>query len=160
MRRALMPLCLGMAVAVLCVRPGAKLLDSYLHGGTEPEVTPREAVWDLLADDVTATVYNAVPEQCNADFMHTASMFLIDTADVLSHRIIAMERTMMAEYGVRYGDVVRIEGTDVWDGEWQVQDTMNRRFAGSHKIDILVPRNIRHGKWQNVKVFKKTTCHE
>lgn len=157
MRRALMPLCLGIAVAVLCVRPGAKLL---LHSVTEPEVTPRETVWDLLADDVTATVYNAVPEQCNADFMHTASMFEIDTADVLSHRIIAMERTMMAEYGVRYGDVVRIEGTDVWDGEWQVQDTMNRRFAGMHKIDILVPKNIRHGKWHNVKVFKKITCHE
>lgn len=150
MKHALMPLCLGMAVAILCVRPGAKLL---LHSVTEPEVAQRETVWDLLADDVT--VYNAVPEQCNADFMHTASMFEIDTADVLSHRIIAMERTMMAEYGVRYGDVVRIEGTDVWDGEWQVQDTMNRRFAGMHKIDILVPKNIRHGKWQNVKVYKK-----
>ena len=157
MRRALMPLCLGIVVAVLCVRPGVKLL---LHSETEPEVTPSKTVWDLLADDVTATVYNAVPEQCNADFIHTASMFLIDTADVLSHRIIAMERTIMAEYGVRYGDIVRIEGTDVWDGEWQVQDTMNRRFAGLHKIDILVPRNIRHGKWQNVKVFKKITCHE
>lgn len=152
MSRALMPLCIGMAVAVLCVRPGAKLL---LHGGTEPEVAPSQTVWNLLADDVTATVYNAVPEQCNADFMHTASMFEIDTADVLSHRIIAMERTMMAEYGVRYGDIVRIEGTDVWDGEWQVQDTMNRRFAGMHKIDILVPKNIRHGKWHNVKVYKK-----
>ena len=157
MKRALMPLCLTLAVAILCVRPGAKLL---LRSVTEPEVTPLETAWDLLADDVTATVYNAVPEQCNADFMHTASMFLIDTADVLSHRIIAMERTMMAEYGVRYGDVVRIEGTDLWDGEWQVQDTMNRRFAGLHKIDILVPRNIRHGKWQNVKVFKKITCYE
>lgn len=157
MRRAFMPLCLGMAVAVLCVRPGAKLL---LHGGTEPEMAPSETVWDLLADDVTATVYNAIPEQCNADFMHTASMFEIDTADVLSHRIIAMERTMMAEYGVRYGDVVRIEGTTLWDGEWQVQDTMNRRFAGMHKIDILVPRNIRHGKWHNVKVYKKSSCHE
>lgn len=152
-----MPLCLGIVVAVLCVRPGVKLL---LHSGTEPEVTPRETAWDLLADDVTATVYNAVPEQCNDDFMHTASMFLIDTADVLSHRIIAMERTMMTEYGVRYGDVVRIEGTDVWDGEWQVQDTMNRCFAGLHKIDILVPRNICHGKWQNVKVYKKLSCHE
>lgn len=116
--------------------------------------------WELLgerdgkpADDVLATVYNAVPAQCNNDVRHTASMFKLNLDDVLSHRIIAMERTMMKEYGLKYGDVVKIEGAGQWDGIWQIQDTMNKRFAGQHKIDILVPNNIKYGKWDNVKIY-------
>lgn len=111
--------------------------------------------WDLIADDVTATVYNAVPSQCNEDPVHTASMFRLDLDNVESHRIIAMERTMMAEYGISYGDTVLVAGTGRYDGLWQVQDTMNKRYAGQHKIDFLVPRHIRHGKWQNIRVYKK-----
>lgn len=116
--------------------------------------------WELLgerdgkpADDVLATVYNAAPAQCNNDVRHTASMFKLNLDDVLSHRIIAMERTMMKEYGLKYGDVVKIEGAGQWDGIWQIQDTMNKRFAGQHKIDILVPNNIKYGKWDNVKIY-------
>ena len=109
--------------------------------------------WELVADDVTATVYNAVPAQCNKDVQHTASMFKLDLKNVLSHRIIAMERTMMKEFGLKYGDVVKIEGTGKWDGVWQIQDTMNKRFAGQHKIDILVPNDIKYGKWDGIRVY-------
>ena len=112
--------------------------------------------WKLVTDDVTATVYNACPEQCNKDYMHTASMYTLNMEDVLSDRVIAMERTMMAKYGLNYGDVVMIDGTGRWDGIWQIQDTMNKRFAGQHKIDILVPGHIRHGKWHNVKIYVPT----
>lgn len=109
--------------------------------------------WTLVADDVTATVYNAVPAQCNNDPVHTASMFTLNLDDIASNHVIAMERTMMARYGIRYGDVVRIEGTDTHDGVWRVEDTMNRRFAGKNKIDILVPDDIKHGKWDGVRVY-------
>lgn len=34
-----------------------------------------------------------------------------------------------------------------------LQDTMNKRFAGQHKIDILVPNNIKYGAWDNVKLY-------
>ena len=108
--------------------------------------------WKLVSDDTLATVYNAVPAQCNKDVVHTASMFKLNLANVLSQRVIAMERTFMAELGLKYGDVVYVEGTQKWDGPWQIQDTMNKRFAGMHKIDILVPRNIRTGKWDGVKI--------
>jgi hypothetical protein len=110
--------------------------------------------WALVASDVTATVYNAVPEQCNNDISNTASMFRLNLDDVLSHRIIAMERTMMAEFGFKYGDVVKIEGTGKWDGIWQIQDTMNKRFAGKHKIDILIPQGAGLGEWENVKLYR------
>ena len=109
--------------------------------------------WKLVDTHTIATVYNAVPSQCNDDFGHTASMFRLNLYDVLSHRIIAMERTYMKELGLKYGDVVKIEGTGKYDGIWQIQDTMNKRFAGQHKIDILVPDNIKYGQWDNVKLY-------
>lgn len=124
------------------------------------EETNQIEKWELLADDVIATVYNAEPKQCNADITHTASMFRLNLRDVLSHRIIAMERTMMAEFGLKYGDVVKIEGTGKWDGEWQIQDTMNKRFAGMHKIDILIPKSAGLGSWENVKVYKLSNPEE
>lgn len=109
--------------------------------------------WVLADTSTFATVYNAVPAQCNGDFGHTASMFRLNLYDVLSQRVIAMERTFMSKLGLKYGDVVKIEGTDGFDGVWQIQDTMNKRFAGKHKIDILVPETIRHGAWENVKLY-------
>ena len=118
----------------------------------EEKLANPDGKWRAIANDVTATVYNAVPSQCNNDVKHTASMFKLNLNDVLSHRIIAMERTMMKEYGLKYGDVVKIEGTGKWDGLWRIEDTMNKRFAGQHKIDILVPNNITKGQWQNVVI--------
>ena len=112
------------------------------------------ADWVLADNRTVATVYNAVPEQCNADFGHTASMFRLNLNNVLSQRIIAMERTFMQSLGLKYGDVVYLEGVGKYDGVWQIQDTMNKRFAGQKKIDILVPNNIKTGLWKNVKIYK------
>lgn len=124
--------------------------DSYYKQSDEYN---ESQMWSLAANDVEATVYNAVPSQCNNDCLHTASMFRLDLNDVAPHKIIAMERTFMKELGVQYGDVVKIEGTGKYDGVYQIQDTMNKRFAGQHKIDILVPKNIKYGKWNNVKLY-------
>lgn len=109
--------------------------------------------WRLAANDVHATVYNAEPRQCNADCGRTASMFRLNLNDVGSHRIIAMERTFMASLGLNYGDVVRLEGVGEYDGVWQIQDTMNKRFAGQKKIDLLVPKSDGLNQWRNVKLY-------
>lgn len=110
------------------------------------ETAPAEQ-WALAADDVIVTVYNAVKGQCNNDPTHTASMFRLNLQDVASHKIMAMERTFMKELGLKYGDVVKLEGTykGLQDGIYQIQDTMNKRFAGKHKVDILVPNNVKFG---------------
>lgn len=110
------------------------------------ETAPAEQ-WALAADDVIVTVYNAVKGQCNNDPTHTASMFRLNLQDVASHKIMAMERTFMKELGLKYGDVVKLEGTykGLQDGVYQIQDTMNKRFAGKHKVDILVPNNVKFG---------------
>lgn len=109
--------------------------------------------WTLVADNVEATVYNAVPEQCDNDPVYTASMFRLNLDDVYSHKIIAMEKTFMDSLGLSYGDVVKVEGTGRWDGVWQIQDTMNKKYAGRKKIDFLVPDTVRHGKWNTVKIY-------
>lgn len=110
------------------------------------EAAPQDE-WTPITNDCVVTVYNAVPSQCNADVRNTASMFRLDLKNPESHRIVAMERTMMAEYGLKYGDIVKIEGTynGVQDGIYQIQDTMNKRFAGQHKIDVLVANNVHYG---------------
>ena len=119
--------------------------------------------WKLLCNDTEATVYHATPKQCNNDIKNTASMFQLNLKDPESHKIIAMERTMMKQYGLKYGDLVKIEGAGSRDGIYQIQDTMNKRFAGKHKIDFLINLDSKIGKWNNVKVYKlmnPDTCYQ
>ena len=113
-----------------------------------------EPVWTLLCDDTEVTVYHAKKSQCNNDIQHTASMFKLNLTNPESHKIIAMERTMMKQYGLRYGDLIKIEGTGERDGVYQLQDTMNKRFKNKHKVDILINDGSQIGKWNNVKIFK------
>ena len=119
--------------------------------------------WKLLCSDTEATVYHATPEQCNNDIKNTASMFQLNLEDPESHKIIAMERTMMKQYGLKYGDLVKIEGAGPRDGIYQIQDTMNKKFAGKHKIDFLINLDSNIGKWGNVKIYKlmnPDTCYQ
>lgn len=109
--------------------------------------------WQLACGGAIATVYNAVAGQCNPDYGRTASMFRLNIKNPESHRIIAIERTMMDRYGLRMGDVVYLEGVGEYDGVWQVQDKMNKRFAGMDKIDLLVNGDTKTGKWDNVKIY-------
>ena len=109
--------------------------------------------WQLVCGGAIATVYNAVAGQCNPDYGRTASMFRLNLKNPESHRIIAIERTMMDRYGLQMGDVVYLEGVGEYDGVWQVQDKMNKRFAGQDKIDLLVNGDTKTGKWDNVKIY-------
>ena len=119
----------------------------------------RTLAWILISACTTATVYNAVPEQCNAQPAVTASGRRI-TGDVAQLRWLAMERTMMARYGIHYGDTVLVRGAGLYDGEWVVEDTMHHRYAGQDKIDFLVPAGVRTGRWDNVEVYRKSVSRK
>lgn len=122
-----------------------------------------EPDWKLLCNDVEATVYHATPAQCNNDVKNTASMFQLNLNDPESHKIIAMERTMMKQYGLKFGDLVKVEGAGQRDGIYQIQDVMNKRFVGKHKIDFLINLDSKIGKWNNVKIYKlmnPDTCYQ
>ncbi len=96
---------------------------------------------------VTVTVYNAVPEQCNEDPEHTASMYKLDLANPYKHRIIAVSRDLLKKYP--FGTIIQITGTS-YDGRYQVQDVMNKRYTNC--IDILINEDMPIGKWYNVKI--------
>lgn len=123
---------------------------------TTSEEDMEASEWILIAENVEATVYNAIPEQCDEDPLYTASMFRLNLDDVYSHRIIAMENTFRKSLGLKFGDVVKVEGTGKWDGIWQIQDSMSSRFVGRKKIDFLVPEDIKYGKWNTVKIYGLT----
>ena len=110
--------------------------------------------WVKITNDAVVTVYNAVPAQCNKDVQHTASMFRLDLEHPESHRIVALERTFMSKHGIEYGDLIYIKGTHKGkqDGVYQVQDLMNKRFAGMDKVDVLVDHNTKFGgTWKDNK---------
>lgn len=116
------------------------------------KVEPKQE-WNLICSNVEATIYNASKQQCNDDCFTTASNFKLNIKYPEKHRIIAIERTMMKKYNIKMGDVVKICGTQGYDGLWRVEDKMNSRFKNKNKIDFLVSKTKKYGKWKNVKMY-------
>jgi len=103
----------------------------------------------LLYILVTATVYNAVPNQTDSTPLITASNKHIDADNPGKHRWLAVSRDLEA-YGFVFGAEVCVENAGKMNGIWTVEDRMNKRFT--NKIDFLVDNNIVLGKWDNVKI--------
>lgn len=98
---------------------------------------------------VTATVYNADPRQCNADYLTTASGKKINESNPQGHRWIAVSRDL-EPFGFTFGTKVLISNAGEMNGVWTVEDRMNKRWV--HRVDFLVNNDIRLGKWNNVKL--------
>jgi len=105
---------------------------------------------EICCLDVTATVYNAVPEQTNDDNFTTASMYKLDSINQYKHKIIAVSRDLLKVYP--FGSRVYIHGTKDYDGVYKVEDLMNKRYKNS--IDILINIDMKLGKWNNVTLTK------
>lgn len=103
----------------------------------------------LLTIFVTATIYHADPRQCNEDYLTTASLKKINPKNPAGHRWIAVSRDL-EKYGFVFGAKVCVEGAGEMDGIWTVQDRMNKRWI--NRIDFLVNKDMRYGKWDNVKI--------
>ena len=104
----------------------------------------------ILIITVLATIYHADPAQCNEDYLTTASMKKINEANPQGHRWIAVSRDL-EKHGFVFGTRVCVEGAGQLDGEWTVEDRMNRRWR--KRIDFLVNKDIKGGKWENVKIY-------
>jgi 3D (Asp-Asp-Asp) domain-containing protein len=98
-------------------------------------------------DVVTVSVYNAVEEQCNADFLNTAFMFHLGKGNHFKHRIIAVSRDLLVKYPNK--SKVLLEGTK-YDGIYTVRDKMNKRF--SKRIDILIDSTMPIGFWKKATI--------
>jgi 3D (Asp-Asp-Asp) domain-containing protein len=83
---------------------------------------------------VKVTMYSTDPKQTDATPYITASGFHLNKRNPKKHRIIAVSRDLKQR--LNFGDTVKLEGTDGWDGEYIVHDLMNKRFK--NRIDILI----------------------
>lgn len=107
-----------------------------------------------ISADVTATMYNAVVGQCDADPLTTAGMYKINPNKASEHKWVALSRDLLKRWGGQfdYGDTIRIENAGDKSGEYTVVDTMNKRFT--NKIDILETKGTDLYKYDNVKIIK------
>ena len=103
----------------------------------------------LLAILVTATVYNAVPEQTDSTPFITASGKRINENCPECHRWVAVSQDLLKQ-GYTFGKCIEVSGVGDLNGEWEIQDVMNSRFTNS--IDFLVSNKRKLGKWDNVKI--------
>lgn len=101
----------------------------------------------VLMVTVVATIYHAVPEQCNSDYLTTASLKKINPANPAIHRWIAVSRDL-EKLGFTFGKKVCVSGAGEMDGIWTIEDRMNKRWT--KRIDFLVNTSKRGGKWNNV----------
>jgi hypothetical protein len=91
-----------------------------------------------LTYTVTATVYEAVPNQTDSEPFVTADNSHIKRHFGTKKRWMALSRDLLKPWGGHfdYGDKVRVRGiSPELDGVYTVHDTMNRRHR--HCMDIL-----------------------
>ena len=107
-----------------------------------------------VANEVTATMYNAVVSQCDADPLTTAGMYTIDPDNASEHKWVALSRDLLKRWGGEYdyGDRIIISGAGDKDGVYKVTDTMNKRY--SNRIDILETEGTPLYKFENVTIRK------
>ena len=108
--------------------------------------------FELQEFDVTVTTYNPTRAQCDNTPNQTADGTIIKPWKATEYRYVALSRDLLSRWGgpFEYGDYVIIEGTDGWDGVYQVRDTMNPRWT--NRVDILTTNN--KFKFNNVTMYK------
>jgi len=106
---------------------------------------------------VTATMYNALEAQCDADPFITAGMYRINPNKASQHRWVALSRNLLDRWGGKfdYGDMIRISGAGHKDGIYKVVDTMNKRFKD--RLDFLETAGTKIYKFKNVIIEKVGT---
>ena len=123
----------------------------------------QEHIWSLekdcgytganrIAFNVTVTTYNPTRQQCDSTPHITADGTHFKTWKASSYRYVALSRDLLSRWGgpFEYGDYVIIEGTDGWDGVYQVRDTMNPKWV--KRVDILTTNSM--FKYTDVKMYK------
>ena len=108
--------------------------------------------YKIQSFDVTVTTYNPTEEQCDSTPNQTADGTIIKPWKATEYRYVALSRDLLSRWGgpFEYGDYIVIEGTDGWDGVYQVRDTMNPKWV--KRVDILTTDS--RFKYTDVKMYK------
>ena len=97
---------------------------------------------------VTLTVYNSVESQCDDTPLITANGTKIDLEKLKKGEIkyCAVSRDLLKE--IPHGSIIYLEG----HGEYEVVDTMNKRFK--NRVDILQDVDESIFKKNNIRIIK------
>ena len=108
--------------------------------------------FELQEFDVTVTTYNPTRAQTDSTPNQTADGTIIKPWKATDYRYVALSRDLLSRWGgpFDYGDYIVIEGTDGWDGVYQVRDTMNPKWV--KRVDILTTNS--RFKYTDVKMYK------
>ena len=108
--------------------------------------------YEVLSFDVTVTTYNPTIHQTDSTPNETADGTIIKPWKATDYRYVALSRDLLSRWGgpFEYGDYIIIEGTDKWDGVYQVRDTMNPKWT--NRVDILTTNS--RFKYDNVVMYK------
>ena len=108
--------------------------------------------WGVLEFDVTVTMYNPHVGQTDSTPNETADGTIINPKRASEYRYVALSRDLLSRWGgpFEYGDYIVIEGTDDWDGIYQVRDTMNPKWT--NRVDILTTNS--RFKYENITMYK------
>ena len=125
--------------------------------------TLKEQVWELqnncdtqytnkISYKVTVTTYNPTKSQTDSTPNELADGTKIKPWRATDYRYVALSRDLIARWGgpFEYGDYIVIEGTDGWDGIYQVRDTMNPKWT--NRVDILTTNS--RFKYNNIIMYK------
>ena len=128
-----------------------------------------EQIWELqnncdtqytnkISYKVTVTTYNPTAEQCDNTPNITADGTTIKPWRATDYRFVALSRDLLSRWGgpFEYGDYIVIEGTDGWDGIYQVRDTMNPKWT--NRVDILTTNS--KFKYDNITMYKYVDEYE
>ena len=135
------------------------LMDEY-HA---EQMRLQERVWALeeecsmeyvnrISYKLTVTTYNPTKQQCDDTPNQTADGTIIKPWKATNYRYVALSRDLLDRWGgpFNYGDYIVIEGTDGWDGIYQVRDTMNPKWT--NRVDILTTNS--RFKYDNITMYK------
>ena len=160
-----MSLLLFMLPALIVTYHASNLLDER-H---EEVMSLQEQVWELqnncdtqytnkISYKVTVTTYNPTKEQCDNTPNITADGTKIKPCRATDYRYVALSRDLLSRWGgpFEYGDYIVIEGTDGWDGIYQVRDTMNPKWT--NRVDILTTNS--RFKYNNITMYKYVDEYE
>ena len=129
----------------------------------------QEQVWELqnncdtqytnkISYKVTVTTYNPTKSQTDSTPNELADGTKIKPWRATDYRYVALSRDLIARWGgpFEYGDYIVIEGTDGWDGIYQVRDTMNPKWT--NRVDILTTNS--RFKYNNITMYKYVDEYE
>jgi 3D (Asp-Asp-Asp) domain-containing protein len=99
---------------------------------------------------VTLTTYKSIGSETDSSPTITASGFKISKNNPKKHRIVAVSRDLKKRYP--FGSKLKIRNAGKFDGEYVVEDVMNKRYT--KRIDILINPKDKQTTIKNVKVIK------